>query len=394
MVRQGAQGPVAVFSGGGTGGHLYPALALADALTSLRPDVTTFFIGARQGLEARILPERGSNHLLLPVRGFRRGRVLANLSVIWDLIRSVLLTGDLFTRLRPGVVVVTGGYAGGPAGLVAGIMGIPLALQEQNAEPGFTSKVLSRWARQVHLAFPEARQALPARSRARAFLSGNPVREVTHLPAEEARARFGFAPDSRVVLVTGGSQGAKALNRAVLDAVKGVESGELERPEDLCLLWATGPANIHEVSSSLQQMGEPAWVQAAGYVENMPEALDCAVAAVSRAGAMTTSELMAWGVPAVLVPLPTAAADHQTRNAESLARAGSALHLPEAELTGKALWEAVGSLLTPPERLSKMREAAVKVGRPRATREIAENLESLLPRPALRTGPRRGEERA
>jgi UDP-N-acetylglucosamine--N-acetylmuramyl-(pentapeptide) pyrophosphoryl-undecaprenol N-acetylglucosamine transferase len=353
--------------------------------------VRTFFVGARQGVEARILPEKGCEYLLLPVRGFRRGRVLENLSVIWDLVQSVFLTGELFTRLRPGVVVVTGGYAGGPAGLVAGLMGIPLALQEQNARPGFTSRVLSRWARQIHLAFPEAREALPGRSRSRAFLSGNPVREAAHRPATEARTRFGFDPNSRVVLVTGGSQGAKALNHAVLDAVRGVESGELKRPTDLCLLWATGPANFDAVSAGLREMGDPAWVRAVGYLENMPEALDSAVLAVSRAGAMTTSELMAWGIPAILVPLPTAAADHQTRNAESLSRAGSALHLPEAELTGTILWEAMSSLLTPPERLREMREAASKVGRPGATREIAETLEPLLPKPVRGLGSERRE---
>jgi len=153
---------VAVFSGGGTGGHLYPALALAEALAALRPDLRLFFVGARRGVEARILPERGLDHLLLPVRGFRRGRFLENLAVFWALLRSLAITGQLFSELRPGIVVVTGGYAGGPAGLVAGIMGIPLALQEQNAHPGLTTRVLSRWSRQLHLAFPEARRPRPA----------------------------------------------------------------------------------------------------------------------------------------------------------------------------------------------------------------------------------------
>jgi UDP-N-acetylglucosamine--N-acetylmuramyl-(pentapeptide) pyrophosphoryl-undecaprenol N-acetylglucosamine transferase len=233
----------------------------------------------------------------------------------------------------------------------------------------------------VHLAFPEARQALPPRAAHKALLSGNPIRTVKRLDPREARVRFGLDPESRVVLVTGGSQGARALNQAVLDAVQGVESGELERPEELSLLWATGPMNFEEVAAGLRSMGDPGWVRAVGYIENMPEALDTAALAISRAGAMTTSELLAWGVPAILVPLPTSAADHQRRNAESLARAGSALHLPEKELTGRALWEALTSLLTRPERLPEMRRAALARGRPEATREIAEALETLLPRP-------------
>ncbi|MGW8266336.1 MAG: UDP-N-acetylglucosamine--N-acetylmuramyl-(pentapeptide) pyrophosphoryl-undecaprenol N-acetylglucosamine transferase, partial [Longimicrobiales bacterium] len=138
-------GTVAVFSGGGTGGHLYPALALASGLQSLRPEVRPFFVGAQRGLQARVLPEWGVEHLLLPVRGFHRGVLLKNLGILAGLLRSLFLVGEAFLRLRPRVVVVTGGFAGGPAGIVAGLMGIPLALQEQNAEPGVPIRTLSRW---------------------------------------------------------------------------------------------------------------------------------------------------------------------------------------------------------------------------------------------------------
>ena len=206
----------------------------------------------------------------------------------------------------------------------------------------------------------------------------------------EAKARFGLEPGSRVILIVGGSQGAEALNRAVLDLVQGVAAGELERPEDVSFLWATGPKKLEEVQGRLEGLGQPEWVRVLGYIQEMPEALSSATLAVSRAGAMTTSELLAWGVPSVLVPLPTAAADHQSRNAESLAASGTAIHLPEAELTGATLWRAVESLLSTPGALSAMREAALKAGRPTATREIAEALEGLLPRPGTgsESGPR------
>ena len=383
MARTAFPPTVAVFSGGGTGGHLYPALALADALSKLRPDLRLFFVGARQGVEARILPDRGIDHLLLPVRGFRRGRILENLGVLWALVRSLVITGQLFSRLRPGIVVVTGGYASGPAGLMAGMMGIPLALQEQNALPGFTARILSRWSRQVHLAFPEARDLLPAAARPRVRLSGNPVREVVATAMGESKAHFGLDAGARVVLVVGGSQGAEAINHAVLDVVRGVEAGELGRPEDVTLLWATGPKNLDHVRDRLDGLGNPAWVHLLGYIEEMPHALTTATLAVSRAGAMATSEFLAWGVPAVLVPLPTSAADHQSRNAESLAGAGAAVHLPETQLSGGTLWDAVTSLLSTPEVLDGMREVALKAGRPKATREIAERLETLLPRPPM-----------
>lgn len=379
MASVAVQPSVAVFSGGGTGGHLYPALALAEGLAKLRPDLRLFFVGAKQGVEAEVLPERGLDHLLLPVRGFRRGRVLENLAVLWALLRSLVITGQLFSRLRPGLVVVTGGYASGPAGLVAGIMGIPLALQEQNAMPGFTSRILSRWSRQVHLAFPEAHDLLPPPARSRARLSGNPVREVEAIGEEEAKARFGLDAGSRVILVVGGSQGAEAINRSVLDVIRGVLAGDLERPEDVRFLWATGPKNLEGVQSRLVALGEPEWVHLLGYIQEMPDALSCAAMAISRAGAMTTSEFLAWGVPAVLVPLPTSAAGHQARNAESLAGVGAAVHLPEPDLSGKALWKVVASLLSDPGALAGMREAALSAGRPEATREIAECLEMLLP---------------
>lgn len=379
MANSGSFSSVAVFSGGGTGGHLYPALALAEAFSAIRPDLRIFFLGAQRGVESRILPERGVDHFLLPVRGFRRGRILGNLSVLWALFRSLFLTGQLFSRLRPVLVVVTGGYASGPAGLIAVAMGIPLALQEQNARPGFTARVLSRWSRQVHLAFPEAREQLPPTARSRILLSGNPVRQVLPLEPEECRNTFGLAEGSKVVLVTGGSQGAKGINRAVLEAIQGVAKGDLEHPADLQLLWASGPGNFEEVSLRLDRLGNPGWVRAQGYIEEMPEALCISELAISRAGAMTTSEFLAWGVPAILVPLPTSAANHQTLNAESLARSGAAVHLPEAQLSGAVLWEQVLALFSDRDRLSSMRSAALREGRPDATRKIAEALVTLLP---------------
>jgi UDP-N-acetylglucosamine--N-acetylmuramyl-(pentapeptide) pyrophosphoryl-undecaprenol N-acetylglucosamine transferase len=370
---------VVVFSGGGTGGHLYPALALMEALSSLRPDVRPFFVGAQRGLEAEVVPQRGLDHLLLPIQGLRRGAVWQNLGVLVGLLRSLAATGEAFTRIRPRMVVVTGGYAAGPAGIMAGLMGIPLALQEQNSLPGTTSRMLSRWSRQVHLAFPEARGHLPRRVQARVRVSGNPVRTSTPMSPTEAKAHFGIDADSRVVLVVGGSQGAEGVNRAVLDAIQGVVDGGLSLPKGVHLLWATGPHKLEEVETRLRAIGRPAWVQVVGYLHDVPQALSAATLAVSRAGAMTTSEFLAWGVPALLVPLPSAAADHQTRNAESLADAGVALHLPESELTGGSLWNAVTALLDDAEALEAMATTARERGRPEASREIAEALVLLLP---------------
>lgn len=375
-----ARGIVAVFSGGGTGGHLYPALALADAVGVLRPDVRPFFVGAERGIEARILPARGLDHLLLPVKGVQRRRLLANLGVIKALAASVLGVRRVFQTLRPGMVVVTGGYAGGPAGIAAGLLGIPLALQEQNAVPGATTKLLSRWARQVHLAFPEAVEHLPRGARKRARVAGNPVRPPVEVERGAARRALALEEQGVVVLVTGGSQGSAALNALLLEAVQGVQEGRLAAVEGLQLLWSTGPSHIETIQSALRAAGSPSWVRAVGYLDDMPSALATADLALSRAGAMATSEFTAWGLPAVLVPLPTAAADHQSRNAEALAGAGAAVHLPQAGLESDALWGALVDLASDRSRREAMAASALRRGHPQAALHIASALVELLPR--------------
>ncbi|MCK5651188.1 MAG: UDP-N-acetylglucosamine--N-acetylmuramyl-(pentapeptide) pyrophosphoryl-undecaprenol N-acetylglucosamine transferase, partial [Gemmatimonadetes bacterium] len=322
--RDERRGPVAVFSGGGTGGHLYPALALAEALGRIRPDVDTIFVGAERGIEARVLPARGVEHLLVPVRSFSRESLVRNAGVVVDLLRALIRVVSELRRIRPGVVVVTGGYAGGPAGIAAALLGIPLALQEQNAFPGMTTRVLSRWARQIHVAFPEAISLLPRRAQARAQASGNPIREPGRIEAGEARARFGLSSEGSVVLVVGGSQGSEALNRLVAGAVAAATSGEAPRPSGLQMLWATGPGHLESVEGELAGTGAEEWVRTVGYIDDMPAALSASTLSVSRAGASTTSEFLAWGLPAILIPLPTAAADHQTRNARALEEGGVA----------------------------------------------------------------------
>jgi UDP-N-acetylglucosamine--N-acetylmuramyl-(pentapeptide) pyrophosphoryl-undecaprenol N-acetylglucosamine transferase len=212
-------------------------------------------------------------------------------------------------------------------------------------------------------------------------VSGNPIRPPVTESAAEAKSAFGLDPRKRVVLITGGSQGSVALNEGVLDMVKGLVSGAMELPSDLHFLWVTGPRNLAGISRELKALGTPGWIQLRGYVKRMPLAMRSAKLAISRAGAMTTSELTAHGTPAVLVPLPSSAGDHQTQNARSLAAAGAAVHLPEAELDGPSLWTAVEGMLQDEDRLQQMAEAALERGRPQATREIAEAVASLLPRP-------------
>jgi UDP-N-acetylglucosamine--N-acetylmuramyl-(pentapeptide) pyrophosphoryl-undecaprenol N-acetylglucosamine transferase len=369
---------VVLFSGGGTGGHLYPALALAEALVALRPDVRPVFVGAQRGVEARVLPERGVEHVLLPVRGAGRNERGAALRALGSFAGSLARVAQLFQSLRPELVVVTGGYAGAPSGAFAALRGVPLALQEQNSVPGVTTKLLSLFARQVHAAFPEARARLPRTARARVTLNGNAIRPPHPLARAEARRLFGLPESGPVILVVGGSQGSKALNDAVLDAVRGVEQGTLGRAQ-LTILWSTGPSHFEQVRGELEKVGSPAWVRAVPYIDRMDAALSATDLAVSRAGAMATSEFLAWGIPSILVPLPTAAADHQTENAKSLEAAGAAIHLSQATLDGAKLWAAVLTAAGDAEGLATRKAAALRIARPDAAMQIASDLATLLP---------------
>lgn len=369
-----------LFAGGGTGGHLYPALALADAVTALRPDVEVHFVGAQRGVEARVLPQRHVPHTLLPLQPIQRDRVWRN----WKLIPSMTATfaglARLFTKVRPSLVVGTGGYASGPACMWAVMTAVPVALQEQNSHPGFTTRVLSRWARQVHLGFPEAAGQLKPGRHTQVFALGNPIQPPdAAIDATHAREAFGLRPDARVLLVVGGSQGSLAMNRALLGAIERVTRGELPAaPPELQVLWATGPNHFNGISESLAQLGDPEWVKALSYIEAMPQALAAADVALSRAGAMGTAELLAWGIPMLLVPLPTAAADHQTFNARALESAGAAITLLERDLSPERLWHDLLSLAGDRARREQMGEAAQQRSHPHAAREIAEHLIQLV----------------
>jgi UDP-N-acetylglucosamine--N-acetylmuramyl-(pentapeptide) pyrophosphoryl-undecaprenol N-acetylglucosamine transferase len=368
-----------ILAGGGTGGHLYPALALGAALLERDPEIRVHYVGARRGVEARVLPLRNVQHTLLPIRGIQRDAVWRNWRLVPALIATFAGLMRLFLRLRPDLVVGTGGYASGPAGMWAVMTAVPVALQEQNSHPGFTTRQLSRWARQVHLGFPEAALMLKPGRHTEVLALGNPITPPdSSIDGGAARQHFGLSVDAIVLLVVGGSQGSRAVNLTLLTALEMVAAGTLSsRPPRLEILWATGPTHIERVRERLGPLGL-GWVKTHGYIDAMPEALAAMDLAVSRAGAMATAELLAWGRPMLLIPLPTAAADHQTHNAQALERAGAAVVLREHELTPELLWQAILSLTADDERLKGMQTAARLRAQPNAARDVAEHLYRLI----------------
>lgn len=356
------------FSGGGTGGHLYPGLAIARALVRLRPDVQPFFVGAERGIERDVLPATEFPHLLLDLHPLYRPRIWHNWRTLRGAWRSWGKLEALAAERRPRVVVGTGGYAAGLALLWAWRRHVTAVQHVGDAIPGITARWGARFTAESYLGFPEAAALLP-RGRGLAIDTGNPIEPPPQIrPAPtEARAKWGFPSQAKVLLVFGGSQGARAINQAV---ATWVEQG---LPRGLCLLWATGRGQ-HDAYRHLDR----ADVRVVPYLSPIADAYATADLALVRGGMMGTSELCAWGVPMVIVPLPTAANDHQTANAMVLARAGAAAHLAQRELTVARLQSDVGALIDDAAALARMSAAAKARGRPQAADAIAARIARYL----------------
>ncbi len=359
-----------LIAGGGTGGHLMPALAIAEALKELDSTVEPVLVGAQRGVEATLLPQRHYRHYLLPLEPVYRRQWWKNLrwpAILWRVLRECRA---VLEAEEPRLVLGTGGYASGPVLFQARRQGVPIAVQEQNAFPGLATRRLARKAQQIHLGFPEAAKHLRPGPTTTVHSFGNPIVPPPdpRLGRDEARRALSLDPDRPVILVAGGSQGARRINEAVEQLV---ESGGLD---DVALLWSTGRVTWDQ----FRRHDRPPRQQLRAFWDPIAEAYAVADFVIGRAGAMTTAELCAWGLPSILVPLPSAAADHQTLNARALADAGAAIHLPESELSPDSLQRAFRGLLESPQRLIQMGQAARARGRPKAARKIAAELLALV----------------
>lgn len=355
-----------LFSGGGTGGHLYPALAIARALVALRPEVRPHFVGAVRGIERVILPDTEFPYTLLDLHPVYRSAPWRNWRTVTGLAQGWRRLADLARESRPRLLVATGGYAASGALAFAATRGIPYVLQEQNSFPGQTVRLFSRWARETYLGFPEAALGLPRGAGARAVETGNPIDPppLVRPDRDALRAVWGFDRSVRlVVLAFGGSQGSAALN-ALVDGwvVRGLPTG-------VGLIWGTGRDHFaqHATRASDRVIVRP-------YLAPIADAYAVADLAVTRAGAMTTAELCAWGIPMFLVPLPTAAADHQTANARALEAAGAARWMAQRAATSAHIAAVVREVVDDVPRREAWAAAAAARGRPEASAVIARRL--------------------
>ncbi len=345
-----------------------PALALAAEIDARADGLEPVLVGAVRGVEAQVLPSRDFRYHLLPSEPIYRRTWWKNFR--WPLIAGRLLhrVEQVFDEERPAAVLGTGGYASGPVVWWASRRGIPAAIQEQNAYPGLATRWLSRRVRHVYLGLPEARRMLRFGTATRVFDTGNPIAPPTPERRAGALRMFGLDGSRPVLLVTGGSQGSLAINRAV--------AGWLDQggARDLTVIWVTGRGTHRQFAG----FHRPPAVAVVDFLDPMADGYAVSDLVVSRAGMITVAELCAWGLPSILIPLPTAAADHQTHNARVLAESGASLMLGQDELTPELLGASLGRVLAEPGLRRRMAERAGARGRARAAAEIVSHFLTLV----------------
>jgi UDP-N-acetylglucosamine--N-acetylmuramyl-(pentapeptide) pyrophosphoryl-undecaprenol N-acetylglucosamine transferase len=364
-------------AGGGTGGHVFPGIALAEEVVMRHPKNDAVFVGTARGLEAQVVPAAGFPFDLVDVKGLKGKGLKGALQNLLLLPRALLRSVAILRQWRPDVVVGVGGYASGPVVLAAWLLRIPTAVQEQNAAAGLTNRILGRFVRAAFTAFPEAASDFP---RGKVFQLGNPIRRqlldnFMRPEADHERARL---------LVFGGSQGAHALNMRVVEALPHLA----DLKDKLAIVHQTGARDREQVERGYRAVGfEP---DVRDFITDMSRAYAEADLVLCRAGATTLAELTVCKKPSILVPFPAAADNHQVLNALSLATAGAAVMIEERDLTGELLAAEIRSILANPERRRKMARAAGRLGAPAAAREIADVCASLV---ARRWGSPHGQDR-
>lgn len=353
-------------TGGGTGGHIYPALAFIRYVQKIQPDSEFLYVGTHRGLENKIVPETGISFKTIKIQGFKRKLSLDNIKTVQLFVESIKRSKEILREFKPDVVIGTGGYVSGSVVYAAARMKIPTIVHEQNSVPGITNKFLSRFADRVGISFPDAAQYFPEN---KTVLVGNPrAQEVVTSGKSEVLEQYGLLPDIPTVLIFGGSQGALKINQAVIQALPKFPQKEYQ------VLYASGDRYYNEIAEKfdIEKINHNLSLQP--YIKNMTDVMANVDLLIGRAGATSIAELTALGLPAILIPSPYVTNDHQTKNAQSLVNAGAVKMITDADLTGEKLVEAVDEIMGDPEKKAMMAEASRQEGIP----DAAERLWSLV----------------
>ena len=357
-----------IISGGGTGGHIFPAVSIANAIREKQPDAEILFVGAEGRMEMQRVPAAGYEIKGLPVAGFDRKHLWRNVSVVIKLLRSRIMARRIIKAFRPMVAVGVGGYASGPTLDVAGKMGIPTLLQEQNSYAGVTNKLLAKKARRICVAYDGMERFFPAD---RILFTGNPVRQnLLHitLTRQEAAQQMGLDPAKRTVLIVGGSLGARSMNESVLQQL------ELIRQQtDVQFVSQTGKYYSEAIAQQLKERTCPSNLHVMDFISDMAVAYAAADLVVSRAGAGSISEFCLLGKPVILVPSPNVAEDHQTKNAMALVQKDAALYVPDAEAPDNLLPTAISTVKNS-KKLQALSQNILRLAHPNAASDIADEV--------------------
>ncbi|MBK9270168.1 MAG: undecaprenyldiphospho-muramoylpentapeptide beta-N-acetylglucosaminyltransferase [Saprospiraceae bacterium] len=358
-----------LISGGGTGGHVFPAIAVADALRAKVSEVEVLFVGALGKLEMTEVPKSGYNVIGLDIRGFNRKKIFVNLKVLWKLGKSLTKSVGILKKFRPDIVVGVGGYASGPVMLAAKWLGIPIVIQEQNSYPGLTNRRMAKYASMVCAAFDDVR---PYFKSSQLYVTGNPVRKSFSMVVDkqEAYQYFGLDPTKKTICVFGGSLGAATMNKVIIQAYPLIRANE-----NIQLIWQVGKMYENEIRSKLD--GFENQIKIFSFIDRMDFAYAVADVAICRAGALTISEIAVTGTVSILVPSPNVTDDHQTKNAMSLVQRNASVLVKDEDALRK-LWDATIALLYDDARQAEIRSNLEKLAKPQAADEIAQKIITFI----------------
>lgn len=360
-----------IISGGGTGGHIFPAVSIANAIKEKRPDARILFVGAEGRMEMQRVPAAGYEIKGLPIAGFNRKNLLKNVSVLFKIMKSRRMARKILRDFKPQVAVGVGGYASGPTLNVAESMGIPTLLQEQNSYAGVTNKLLAKKAKRICVAYDGMERFFPKDS---ILFTGNPVRQnllEQNVSKDEAVRSFGLVPGKATILIVGGSLGARTLNESVLGNLPLVK-----QQNKVQFIWQTGKFYSEEIQAELKRRGCPQNLVVMDFISDMRQAFAAADLIISRAGAGSISEFCLLGKPAILVPSPNVAEDHQTKNALSLVQKDAALYVTDADARRSLLPLAINTV-SDHSRLEVLSFNIKKLARPNAASDIADEVIKL-----------------
>ncbi|WAM31113.1 undecaprenyldiphospho-muramoylpentapeptide beta-N-acetylglucosaminyltransferase [Caldicellulosiruptor naganoensis] len=360
-----------VFSGGGTGGHIYPALAVADYLRKRHSGLDIVFIGTHEGLESKIVPQHGYHIEYIQAKGLKRSLSLKNADVFIKFLNGYRQALHILKKVKPELVFVTGGYVSLPVALAAKKLRIKIVLHEQNAHPGLANRIISRFCNKILISFEESRRFF--KNSSNVVLTGNPIRlELFSYSKEAAKSSLGVE-DKSVVLAIGGSRGAENLNKAVIKLAK-----EFENDKNVYFILSTGDKKYSEAVDFADGLGVKSNIRILPYISDMPRYLAASDVVISRAGAIAISEITALGKPSIIVPSPYVANNHQEYNARFLEREGACFVVLENELESNKLKLFLEKLIYDKALYERMSNSSKKLGKPDATQNIGKLIEEYL----------------